>query len=144
MEPNQAKMAHPKMEWLEAGTALIVAASETAGRVKEACRSPSRAGMASACLMASCNNIRYIMIHCTCTTYTLGTVHAVTSCNGSSAASGQLAAQRPDSAVTAGVQLLQAKHRCFGKFQECKIQYQAKMTASTCAMAARPCSQQLL
>ena len=45
------------MEWLLEGTALIVAASDAAGRTSEACRSPSRAGMASACLMASCNDM---------------------------------------------------------------------------------------
>ena len=52
-----AKLTDPKMEWLLEGTALIVAASDVAGRTNEACRSPSRAGMASACLMASCNNM---------------------------------------------------------------------------------------
>ena len=51
-------LAHPKMEWLrEAGTALIVAASDAAGRTSAACKSPSKAGMASACLMASYSTI---------------------------------------------------------------------------------------
>lgn len=51
-----ARLTHPKMEWLLEGTALMVAASDVAVRTNEACRSPNRAGMASACLMASCNN----------------------------------------------------------------------------------------
>lgn len=45
------------MEWLVEGTALMVAASDAVGRTNAACSSASRAGMASACLMASCSNV---------------------------------------------------------------------------------------